>query len=310
MHLISELGRFNLYILDLTRRGNILKSVGVKTASQLTPKAQKLYRIARTLRKTTKRLFVEHADCNERIKQAKKFVASPDYIRLQLNALVFQFISSQIKLQKVSPKLRRFTLDDKLLSLVLMKQSPKGYSFLSKIFALPNRKTLTNLLSRVPIETEIRYAVMKTLQKTVQEMKLLDRHCIIMFDDIALQTSLLYNNKCDVIDGFQDNGRNNRYPLFADKAMVFVARGISKKWKQPLAYYFNQGGMKSEVIATCLKTVIREATSIGLNNVACVCDQANANAKAIRMLYDETNRNFVLKGQENRNFGFVIDDPR
>ncbi|KAK9739155.1 Transposase protein [Popillia japonica] len=139
-------------------------------------------------------------------------------------------------------------------------------------------------------------------------MKLLDRHRIIMFDEIALQSSLLYNNKCDVIDGFQDNGCNNRYPLFADKAMVFVARGMSKKWKQPLAYYFNQGGMKPEVIATCLKAVIREVTSIGVNIVACVCDQANANAKAIRMLYDKTNRNFVLKGQENRNFGFVIDD--
>lgn len=280
----------------------------MRCSTELSPKAKKLYDVAKHLRKSVKRLFVNKVDYKERLKKAEQFASSPEHLQLRLNAVSFKFVMSQIKLQNMPKKLRRFTFDDKLLALALMKQCPRGYSFLSRIFALPSKRTLRKILAGVPLNTGINKAIMNCLGASVKRMDILDTYCVILFDEIALEASVLYNRNSDIIDGFQDNGFDNRYHTLADKAMVFMARGIHKKWKQPLAYYFNSGGMKSEMIAKCLKDVVREARLIGLNVVGTICDQAFANTKAIRILYEETKREYALRGLENKFYGFLIDD--
>jgi hypothetical protein len=50
----------------------------------------------------------------------------------------------------------------------------------------------------------------------------------------------------------------------ADHVMVFMIVGICKKWKQPVAYFFSQNGMKKEEIAKNIKDIITELNSIGL----------------------------------------------
>lgn len=217
-------------------------------------------------------------------------------------------MSAQINLQKKIPKLRRYTLKQKLFSLALMKQSPKGYRFLSNVFALPSRKTLLNIMQRVPLHAGINKIVMEGLKRKLINMGEFSKYCVTVFDEIALEPSLLYNTGSNTIDGFQDNGSSNRTKAFADKAMVFMTKGTTKKWKLPLAYYFNAGGMKVDNSAVCLKGVIREVKGAGLKVIGAICDQASANVKAIRTLYEGTQRIFISSGQENRNFGFLIDD--
>lgn len=75
-------------------------------------------------------------------------------------------------------------------------------------------------------------------------MEKLDRSCCIMFDEMSIEAELSYNRKLDLIDGFENCGDGRRLKI-ADHAMVFMARGLRKKWKQPLAYFFADGGMKS-----------------------------------------------------------------
>lgn len=240
------------------------------------------------------------------MKAAQKFISSPEYIKLRLNTTSFNFITSQLKLQKVNPQARRFSLDDKLFSLLLLKQSPKGYRFLRKIFALPSQRTLYNLLAKVPLHTGINGLIISNLKAAVNKMTEMEKFCGILFDEISLEPMLIYNRTNDVIDGFQDNGPEHRHVSFADKAMVFMARGIYKKWKQPIAYYFNSGGMKSNNIVVCLKDVIRSVRETGLKVVITVCDQGSANVKAIRDLYSETE--YIMRGHNNRYFGFLVDN--
>lgn len=57
----------------------------------------------------------------------------------------------QVKNQMLPPRGRRCTMEEKILALTLMKSSGKGYRLLSKIFALPSRQTITNLLNRIPL---------------------------------------------------------------------------------------------------------------------------------------------------------------
>lgn len=60
---------------------------------------------------------------------------------------------------------RRFTLEEKLLSLSLHKRGAKSYDILSKLFTLPGRRTLTNLLSKIPTDTGIDNTLIKVLKE-------------------------------------------------------------------------------------------------------------------------------------------------
>ncbi|XP_030758398.1 uncharacterized protein LOC115884077 [Sitophilus oryzae] len=210
----------------------------------------------------------------------------------------------QLKQQNVKPKGRRFTYEDKLFALTLFKNSPKGYRLLCNFFALPTPRTLNSLLRMVSLESGINKVLFDSLKEHVLKMNSLDRYCTVIFDEVALEPALVYLKKKDYFIGFQDNGANERLPLFADKAMVFMARGIHKKWKQPLCYFFNAGGMKSDVLANCIKLVITECKSIGLKVIGTVCDQGSANIKAINLLYEETKN---IDVERSNYFGFLVD---
>jgi len=55
----------------------------------------------------------------------------------------------QVRCQKRKPKGRRYDINEKVLALSLYKTSPKGYRYLSTLFALPSRKTLSGFLNKV-----------------------------------------------------------------------------------------------------------------------------------------------------------------
>ena len=53
----------------------------------------------------------------------------------------------QFREHKKEKKGRRFTLEEKIVALTILKQSPKGYRFLRKIFILPSRQILIKLIN-------------------------------------------------------------------------------------------------------------------------------------------------------------------
>lgn len=123
-------------------------------------------------------------------------------------------------------------------------------------------------------------------------MSELDRYRVLIFDETVLEPGLSYNQKEDHIEGFHDTGAERKI-AFADHAMVFMARGIRRKWKQPIAFYFVENGMPSMKIAVETKRIIRHLQGIGLHIVATVCDQSAANCTAIKYLQQETAMNCV-----------------
>lgn len=69
---------------------------------------------------------------------------------------------------------------------------------------------------------------------------------------MALNVGLKYNLKKDYIFGFQDFGSHNRIPDFADHVLVFMIRGLRKKWKQPVSYYFCKGTTKTQTLTSLI----------------------------------------------------------
>jgi len=72
---------------------------------------------------------------------------------------------------------------------------------------------------------------------------------------VCLNGGLQYNSTTDAIDGFVDSG-DYKSQLLADHALVFMVRGIKKKFKQPVSYTFCQGATKQHELVRQLREVM------------------------------------------------------
>lgn len=128
--------------------------------------------------------------------------------------------------------------------------------------------------------------------------------CYVTFDEITLRAGLIYDVKEDRVHGFHD-GYAEKIGI-ADHAMVVMVRGVAESWKQPLCYYLCANGMSHAEIKTMLKDVIAHLQRIGLNVLATVCDQGNANRAALRTLREETVQSYTRRNEECRHEGFEV----
>ena len=81
------------------------------------------------------------------------------------------FTRLQIRETNQKNKGRRFTIEEKILSLSVYKKSPKCYRLLSNLFTLPCRRTLNDLLSNIKINPGASPTVLRVLTEKVTNLK-------------------------------------------------------------------------------------------------------------------------------------------
>lgn len=207
-----------LLFLGVRRGIKFLSSVNVRRSIQLTPRAKTMYNLAKKLKKTVAELDRENVVNRERLQLALECAESGELFKNRINKTTYRFLQSQIRLQKKSARGRRFDIDDKIFALSILKQSPKGYRFLQKMFALPSSSTLMKLLRKIPLNCGINQAIFDSLKKSVEKMSTLDKCCLVMFDEISVESALSYSYKDDQIVGFEDYADGN------DRSMQITLR--------------------------------------------------------------------------------------
>lgn len=290
-------------VLGYKQRLYLLKEIKESRADQLTPREQTIYKLVRNLSAPKSKLI---RDTKKNRKEKYTGEKLDKYLSAKVNKPSLKFIMSQYKMQFKSPRGRRFCIDDKILALSLMKHSYKCFKHMSTLFALPSRKTLAVILGKVPFYCGLNEKIMNNLRGTVEKMEDINKHCVLLFDEISLKAGLALDKKTDSISGFENLGRYSSC-AFADHALVFMARGIASKWKQPIAYFYSKHGVKSSALVHNIKDIIKSLNDIGLKVVATVCDQHATNQAAYKQLIDETNSYYLTNQLENRGFGFLVD---
>lgn len=111
-----------------------------------------------------------------------------------------------------------------------------------------------------------------------------------------MDVQLHFDNNAGEIIGFEDNGWG-RTQNFADHALVFMVKGITKKYKQPISYTFCKSTTKKHDLANQIKTIIQGITSTGLNVIATICDQGTTNCAAINILKMDTKQYYLQNNQ-------------
>lgn len=240
----------------------------------------------------------------KRLEQVIEFAESDRFLKGKVNKTTYHFLLSQISQQCKKSRGRRYTLNDKIFALSLLKQSPRCYKLLKKVFSLPSRKTLMKLLKKHLFQSGINNNIIEKLKEDVSQMRPIDKFCMLVFDEMSIDVGLSYNKSEDCIDGLQEIGVREK--KFADHVMVFMLRGIAKKWKQPVGYFFVQGTMNKVEIAKNIRQCISAVHQAGLRIVGTVCDQYSSSA--INYLIDSSRKDFRDKNMEYRSEGFFVNE--
>ncbi|KAH9645396.1 hypothetical protein HF086_000014 [Spodoptera exigua] len=218
------------------------------------------------------------------------------------------FTGMQYRETRKKPKGRRFTIDEKILSLSFYKRSPKSYKLLSKCFTLPSAKSLKKLLANIKIMPGINKLIFAKIHDSVASMSEDDKLCVLIFDEMSITPQIQYDAGNDKLKGFATLKTSDQLQV-ADHVLLFMVRGVKKNYKQPVAYYFTQNLNKIE-LKNVIKDVIRKVFATGLKILATVCDQCTTNVGAIESLITESKEMFLRKGKIWRNDFIVFNNEK
>jgi len=283
---------------------SILKKLDLGGVGDLTPRKLKLYNTLKTNNSALHKLRKSYR--TKELKEICRLVGSPliQSLSASLNAETSRFLPSVVRNRS---KGRSWSCKEKVLCLSTLKRNPKSYTFLQSLFSLPSKQTLRSVLNTVCFQTGINTHVFNTLRETVQTMPDKDHVCCLMFDEMSIRENLCFNQKLGCIEGFEDLGSQGRTSNIANRAQVFMLRGLCQKWKQPVAYYLTHGSTSGEMLVHFLKEVLDACQNSGLVVVATVCNMGANNVKALKLLGVSAKQPFfTFKSQE---IAAVFDPP-
>jgi len=260
---------------------SVIKKLDLGGVGDLTPRKLKLYNSLQTNDTALHELREKYR--TKELKEICRLVGSPliQSLSASLNAETSRFLPSVVRNR---PKGRWWSCKEKALCLSTLKRNPKSYSFLQSLFSLPCKQTLQSMLNTVCFQTGINTHVFNTLRKTVQTMPDEDHVCCLMFDEMSIRENLCFNQVLGCIEGYEDLGSQGRTSNIANRALVFMLRGLRQKWKQPVAYYLTHGSTSGEMLVHFLKEVLGACQNSGLVVVATVCNMGANNVEALKLL--------------------------
>lgn len=158
---------------------------------------------------------------------------------------------------------QRYTNEQKTMMLAIYKRGPRVYRYVALLFGLPSRRTLCRHSAHLKFQTGINAKLFELLKATASKLAPSDRICTLGWDEMALTHHLSYCTSEDYIDGFVDFG-DVRIQDFATHSLTFMLRGISKPFKQPVAYFYSQN-LNGIQLADLIKLVIRAVHDSGIH---------------------------------------------
>ena len=134
-----------------------------------------------------------------------------------------------------------------------------------------------------------------------------EKLCVISFDEISLKTNLSYQSNTDELIGLEDYGDGTKTNCLATSAIVFMACGLVKNWKQPLAFYLVNKSCSSFKVKEKLIEMIDIVEGIGLWVEAVISDIGSNFQKFVReMGITPENPWFFHK---ERKYVYLLDMP-
>ena len=131
---------------------------------------------------------------------------------------------------------------------------------------------------------------------------------MLSFDETEITPEFRYLPRMDCVDGFVDMGRHGRTEDVATSVLVFGLRGVNKRWKQIISYYFmSKAGFDKDLLKKIVEENLEAVFRAGFRVVATVCDGAGINrGLATELGVSKTSPMFEFSGNK---LAFLFDVP-
>ncbi|XP_047137374.1 uncharacterized protein LOC124813866 [Hydra vulgaris] len=186
---------------------------------------------------------------------------------------------------KYHPMIIRFCLS-------LCMKSASAYDELrsSSILTLPSSRTLRDYKNAIKPSAGFNSKVIEELIKTSSKLKDHQRFVTLSFDEIKIQSDLVFDKHSGDLIGYVDLGDPDlNYCSFPDlnelakHVFVYYVRGLSSDLKYALAFFATKDTNASQIFKTFWEAVLVLEVICKLSVVACVSDGASANRKFYKM---------------------------
>lgn len=263
-----------------------------KTLSASTPRKSKLRSSLRNVQNENYRLKNKVAELEIQLNEVKNEklseVTLEDYKLLTRKFCASEetvnFINVQITQSQKKSKGRRFSDDFKNECLAMYFTGPKLYKTkLAKKFCLPSYRTLLRHIQHIKLSPGLNESMLKILKLKADNFSDLNKHCVLCVDEMAIKANVFYNSGKDEVTGLEDFGGGKAFKP-ALNATVFMVRGISSNWKQPLMYYLHHSTCPSEMLKNCLIEAIKQLHDCGLHICVVVSDLGSNNWEMAKLL--------------------------
>ena len=156
---------------------------------------------------------------------------------------------------------------------------------------MPSKRTLQRQLSKVACEAGIATDFLKLLAVKAESMNEEDKCCILNIDEMAIKPAYVYDlatqSYCGTITvplgqgtiakRIKENGEYEEEKELACHAMSIILVGLSKAWKQFIAFQFTGYSFDSEFVAKWLIDVIKKTFEAGLYIKGVTMDNSTQN---------------------------------
>ena len=179
--------------------------------------------------------------------------------------------------------------DHMILSFTCIK-SPSAYDSFQNVFYLPSRRRLRNYKNVIRPQVSFSPQVIQELISQTKALSGIERHIVLLFDEMKIQSNLVFDKHTNELIGFVDLGDatvnyatlDNIYEL-ATHVLVFYVRGLATELKFCIAYFATTGVMSHQIMPLFWKVVSLLELSCNLQVIATVSDGASINRKFYKM---------------------------
>ncbi len=224
-----------------------------------------------------------------------------------LEPKVLDFFKGQILSGVTSKTGRRYGVQERRFALATHYHSPKTYRFLASIFKLPSVSTLHSWLRNVSINVGWSKPSLAALKVRARALPKEETLCGIAFDAMSVKESLHFDSASDSIFGREDFGEHGASKKQANHALVFMVKGLLKKWKTVFGRFFYAGGLSTIKLRDLYETAIKKIQETGFKVMFTVCDQEGVHRSLFHSLgMTKENPSFEVNGEKVH---FFYDSP-
>lgn len=144
---------------------------------------------------------------------------------------------------------KKWSKKEKEFCMSLFYKSASTYIFLRRQgVVLASQSTIRSWLAKSNCLPGLCPEIFDELKVKFKNATIQEKSCVVCFDEMSIMKSLEYSKKYDLVEGFEDLGRNRRKNALANYVLVFMVRGLYKSWKMPVAYFLSHNNVKAETL--------------------------------------------------------------